>query len=269
MTQIHPTAVISPKAELADNVLVGAHSVIDDDVTVGPGCEISSGVRLHSGVRLGADVRVFHGAALGGEPQDLKFGGEPTQVIVGDRTVIREFVTLNRATAATGRTVVGANCMLMAYAHVAHDCVLGDNVLLANSVNLAGHVHVEDFAIIGGMVPVHQFVRIGCHCMVGGGWRVPKDVPPYIIAAGQPLSYYGLNSIGLRRRGFSDETRAAIKRAYFHLFQSDLNVKQAVEQIEAEGSGTEEVRHILDFVARSKRGLIPRRRGAPREDEAA
>lgn len=267
MTNIHTSACVSAKAELGDGVSVGPYSVIDADVVIGAGCEISSGVRIHSGVQLGTGVRVFHGAALGGEPQDLKFGGEPTQLLIGDQTVIREFVTVSRGTTSTGRTTIGRHCMLMAYAHVAHDCVLGDNVLLANSVNLAGHVQIEDFAIIGGMVPVHQFVRIGAHCMVGGGWRVPKDVPPYIIAAGQPLSYHGLNAIGLRRRGFSNEVRAAIKRAYFHLYQSDLNVRQAVEQITAEPPVSDEVQHILDFIAISKRGLIPRRRRAQRGDD--
>jgi UDP-N-acetylglucosamine acyltransferase len=257
MTNIHPTAAISDGAILADDVTIGPYTVIEDDVTIGEGCEISSSVHLHSGVRLGTKVRVFHGAALGGEPQDLKFTGEKSELHVGDGTVIREFVTLNRGTAATGKTTVGKNCLLMAYVHVAHDCIVGDHVIFANAVNLAGHVEVEDHVIVGGLVPVHQFVRIGRHCMIGGGLRVPKDVPPYILAGGQPLRYYGLNAVGLRRRGFSPEVRNALKKAYQLLFQSDLNAAQAVERIRQEFGGVEEVRHVLEFVARSKRGLLP------------
>ena len=267
MAKIHPSAFVSPRAELADDVRVDAFTVVEDDVKIGAGCEISSSVHLHAGVRLAQGVRVFHGAAIGGEPQDLKFGGEKTEVFIGDNTVIREFVTVSRGTKASGKTTIGRDCLLMAYSHVAHDCVIGNNVILVNSVNLAGHVEVEDFAIIGGIVPVHQFVRIGCHCMIGGGLRVPKDVPPYIMAGGQPLRYYGLNSVGLRRRGFSTETRQSIKKAYHFLFQSELNTMQAIEKIEAELSSVPEVRHILDFVSKSKRGLLPGHRMASREEE--
>ena len=223
----------------------------------------------HAGARLGAGVRVFHGAALGGEPQDLKFGGERTELFIGDKTVIREFVTVSRGTNATKMTTIGSNCLLMAYAHVAHDCVIGDNVILVNSVNLAGHVEVEDYAILGGVLPVHQFVRIGRHCMVGGGLRVPKDVPPYILAGGQPLRYFGLNAVGLRRRGFSTETRMALKKAYGILFQSRLNISAAVDRIQAELGGVPEVQHVLEFVAKSKRGLLPgNRQTASSEEEA-
>jgi UDP-N-acetylglucosamine acyltransferase len=257
MKDIHPTAVVSTRAEIADGVEIGPFTVVDEDVVIAEGCRVSSSVRLHSGVRLARNVRVFHGAALGGEPQDLKFAGEKSLLLVGENTVIREFVTLSRGTKATGRTVVGRECMLMAYAHVAHDCVIGDHVILANSVNLAGHVEVEDFAIVGGVVPVHQFVRIGRHSMIGGGLRVPKDVPPYILAGGAPLRYFGINAVGLRRRGFDVETRSAIKRAYQILFQSGLNKGQAVDCIRAELGTVEEVRIILDFVAKSRRGLLP------------
>lgn len=257
MANIHSSAVVSPKAELASDVRVGAFTVVDDDVQIAAGCEISTGVRIHAGTRLGAGVRIFHGAALGGEPQDLKFGGERTELFIGEGTVIREFCTLNRGTKATGKTAIGKHCLLMAYTHVAHDCSIGDNVILANSVNLAGHVEIEDFAILGGMVPVHQFVRIGRHCMIGGGWRVPKDVPPYILAGGQPLRYFGLNSVGLRRRGFSTESRQMLKHGYRLLFQSKLNTKQAMERIRTECGEREEIGHILEFVAKSKRGLLP------------
>lgn len=267
MKNIHPTAVVSPRSEIADSVEIGPFTVVDDDVVIGEGCCLSSSVRLHSGVRLARGVRVFHGAALGGEPQDLKFTGEKSLLLVGENTVIREFVTLSRGTKATGRTVIGRDCMLMAYSHVAHDCTIGDYVILANSVNMAGHVEVEDYAIIGGIVPIHQFVRIGRHAMIGGGLRVPKDVPPYIMAAGAPLRYFGINAIGLRRRGFSAEARAAIKQAYRILFQSSLNTSQAVERIRSELGAVEEVRIILEFIAKSRRGLLPGNRALSAEVE--
>ena len=267
MAKIHSAAIVSPRAELADDVVVDAFAVIDDDVRIGEGSRISSCVRIHDGVRLGTRVKIGHGTALGGEPQDLKFGGEKTEVFIGENTVIREFCTINRGTKATLKTTIGKNCLLMAYSHVAHDCVIGDNVIMANAVNLAGHVEVEDFAIIGGIVPVHQFVRIGKHCMIGGGLRVPKDVPPYIMAGGQPLRYYGLNSVGLRRRGFSTETRAALKKAYRVLFQSELNTMQAVQRIEQEFGSVPEVIQIIEFVKKSKRGLLPGHRMASREQE--
>lgn len=266
MSKIHPTAIISAKADVAADASVGPFTVIDEGVKIGPGCEIMSSVRIHSGTTLGQRVRIFHGVALGGEPQDLKFGGERTELRIGDETVIREFCTLNRGTKTTGKTTVGKQCLLMAYSHIAHDCTLGDNVILANAVNLAGHVEVEDFAIIGGMVPVHQFVRIGRHCMIGGGWRVPKDVPPYILAGGQPLRYFGLNSVGLRRRGFATETRQLLKHAYRLLFQSKLNTKQAMERIRSECGERDEILNILDFVAGSKRGLLPGNRMLAQEE---
>jgi UDP-N-acetylglucosamine acyltransferase len=267
MTNIHPTAVVSSRAEIADDVTIEPYSVIEDDVKLDEGCRIGTNVIIHSGSRLAKGVRVFHGAAIAGEPQDLKFGGEKTELFIGENTVIREFVTLSRGTRATGKTVIGKNCLLMAYAHVAHDCVIGDNVILVNCVEIAGHVTVEDYAIIGGVVPVHQFVHIGQHCMIGGGLRVPKDVPPYILAGGQPLRYFGLNSVGLKRRGFSAETRSALKKAYQILFQSDLNRAQAVERIGQEFGEIPEVQNVLEFISKSKRGLLPGNRIVGTEDE--
>lgn len=269
MAKIHPTAVVSSRAEVADDAVIGPYTVVDDDVIIGPGCDISSSCRLHSGVRLGSGVRVFHSAALGGEPQDLKFGGEKTELFIGDNTVIREFVTVSRGTAATKKTVIGSNCLLMAYAHVAHDCIVGNNVILVNSVHLAGHVEIEDFAILGGVLPVHQFVRIGRHAMVGGGLRVPKDIPPYILAGGQPMRYFGLNAVGLRRRGFATETRSNLKRAYQILFQSGLNTSTAVERIRNEFGHVPEVQHVLEFIAKTKRGLLPGNRQAATNSEEA
>ncbi|MBU0507264.1 acyl-ACP--UDP-N-acetylglucosamine O-acyltransferase [bacterium] len=267
MANIHATAIVSARAQIATDVEIGPYSVIDDGVVIGSGCRIAAGVRLHSGVHLEEGVQIYHAAAIGGEPQDLKFGGEETTVSVGSHTVIREFVTVSRGTKATGRTIIGKDCMLMAYAHVAHDCVLGDNIILANSVNIAGHVEIEDYAIIGGVVPIHQFVHIGRHSMIGGGFRVPKDVPPYILAAGYPLRYCGLNVVGLRRRGFSTEARANLKRAYQWLFSSRIPMSQAVERIRTEMADCEEIRILLEFIARSKRGLLPGRSFAGGDEE--
>lgn len=257
MPNIHPTAIISPGASIAEDVQIDAFTIIEEDVSIGPGCKINSCVRINSGTHLGSEVKIAHGVVLGSEPQDLKFEGEKTQLFIGDRTKIHEFCMLSRGTSARGETRVGKDCFLMAYAHVAHDCLLGDNIILANAVNMAGHVEIEDHAIVGGVVPIHQFVRIGCHSMVGGGFRVPKDVPPYILAGGDPLSFNGLNSVGLKRRGFSNEARKALRLAYRILYRSQLNVQEALIRIEAECEQTEEVRHLLTFIRKSERGIIP------------
>ncbi|MBT8488146.1 MAG: acyl-ACP--UDP-N-acetylglucosamine O-acyltransferase, partial [Gemmatimonadetes bacterium] len=194
-------------------------------------------------------------AVLGTDPQDLKYQGERAPLEIGDRTVIREFATLNRGTAASGRTIVGSDCLLMAYSHVAHDCVLGNHVILANAVNMAGHVIIEDWVIVGGLTPIHQFVRIGAHAFVGGGSRVAQDVPPYCRAAGNPPKLYGLNSVGLERRGLSQEVRSALKKAYRMLFQGDVNLTQALERAESEVNSTPEVRHLIQFIRASERGI--------------
>jgi UDP-N-acetylglucosamine acyltransferase len=256
MLEIHPTAIIDPRASIADDVQIEAYTIIEDDVVINSGCRIASCVRIKAGTRLGNGVIIAHSAVLGSHPQDLKFKGEKTYLHVGDRTSIREYCTLNRGTGEGGQTRVGKDCMLMTYVHVAHDCLLGDNIILANAVNMAGHVIIEDFAVVGGVVPIHQFVRIGCHSMIGGGFRVPQDVPPYILAAGEPLAFNGLNSVGLRRRGFPSETRNALRRAYRLLYRSRLSVPQALERIEAECEQTLEVRHVVEFVRGSKRGII-------------
>ncbi|MFH1011291.1 MAG: acyl-ACP--UDP-N-acetylglucosamine O-acyltransferase [bacterium] len=262
---IHPTAIVSPKASIADDVRIEAYAVIEEDVVIGSGCRIGSCVRIQSGTRLGEGVQIAHGAVLGGTPQDFKFKGEKSFLCVGDQTDIREFCLLSRGTGENGETRIGKHCMLMAYVHVAHNCLLGDNIVLANAVNMAGHVTIEDFAIIGGVVPIHQFVRIGCHSMIGGGFRVPKDVPAYILAGSEPLIFRGLNSVGLRRRGFSGETRRALQQAYRILYRSGLNVSQALERIEAECEQTPEVRHTVAFIRGSKRGIIPGLRGKRHE----
>jgi len=254
--KIHPTAIIDPRAELHEGVEVGPYAIIQDDVIVGPRCVIGPHALLASGARLAANVKIGKSAVISEAPQDLKFKGEPSVVEIGENTVIREFATIHRGTVATGRTVVGPDCFLMAYSHVAHDCVLEGKNILANAVNLAGHVHLEEQVTIGGVVPVHQFVRIGRHSFIGGGYRVPKDVPPYILAGNEPLRYCGLNAVGLKRRGFSSATMAAIKRAYTLIYNSNLNVSQALARIREEVELTPEVLYVLEFIEKSERGII-------------
>ena len=254
-SQIHPTAVIDESAELASDVVVGAYTVIGPNVRVGAGTTIGPHVHIVRDTTIGENCAVHHGAAVGGDPQDLKYAGERTDLVIGDRTIIREFVTLSRGTPAHWRTQIGSDCLLMAYAHVAHDCVIGDHVILANAVNMGGHVTIENWAIVGGMTAIHQFVKIGAHAFVGGSAAVRKDVAPYVKAAGDPLRLYGLNSVGLQRRGFADETRLSIKRAYRMLFHSSLNISQAVTQARAELPQTPELEHFLAFIEASERGV--------------
>jgi len=256
MSDIHPSAIVSPKAELGANVSVGPYSIIEDDVTIGDGAVVASNALIASGARIGQNVKIHHGAVIATQPQDLKFGGEKSTAVIGDGTVIREYATINRGTVARGETTVGKDCLLMAYSHVAHDCLLGDNVIMANSVNLAGHIEIGDFAILGGVLPVHQFVKIGAHAMIGGGFRVQQDVCPYALVAGYPLRVVGLNSIGLKRRGFKSDVLRTLEKTFKLLFFSDLNTTQALERIQSEVELTPEVQLIIDFVNKSDRGLI-------------
>jgi UDP-N-acetylglucosamine acyltransferase len=253
---IHSTALVSSKSEIGKNVKIGPYTVVEDDVIIGDGCEISSSALIASGTRLGKNCRVFHGAVLGSIPQDLKFGGEITTLEVGDNTTIREFATLNRGTEDKWKTVIGKNCLLMSYSHIAHDCCLGNNVIIANAVNMAGHVEIDDFVGIGGLSPVHQFVRIGKHAFIGGASKVSKDVPPFVLAMGEPFRYAGLNRVGLTRRGFSEATLSTIKDAYRILFQSNLNIKVALKRINDEIDPIEEILDILKFFQDSDRGII-------------
>lgn len=256
MPTIHPTALVDARSDIAENVTIGPFAIVEANVQIGAGCEIRPYVHLAAGTRLGQNCRVFTGAVIGTVPQDLKFGGEETTVHIGDRTTIREYATINRGTKDHWETRVGSDCLIMSYAHIAHDCVIGNHCILANAVNLAGHVVIEDWASIGGMVPIHQFVRIGRHSFVGGGYRVAKDVPPYILAVNEPLTYAGLNSIGLRRRGFTEDQLLALKRAYKIIFKSNMNVSQAVQHLRAVGELTEEVKTVLEFIEKSERGII-------------
>lgn len=259
-TSIDNLALVSPKAQLGDNVSVGPFAVVEADVVIGTGTSIGSHALIANGSRIGRECRIHHGAVLGTVPQDLKFRGETTTLEVGDHTTIREYATLNRGTNDRWKTTVGNHCFIMAYAHVAHDCSIGNHVILANSVNMAGHVVIEDYVVIGGLVPIHQFVHIGRHAMIGGGFRVPKDVPPYILAGGEPLSFQGLNLVGLKRRNFSQGALDSLQKVYQLLYGSQLNVSQAIEKIRKEVPENDEVRAVLDFIQRSKRGIIWARR---------
>ncbi len=252
----HPTAIISNKARIGANVTIGPLTIIEDDVEIGEGCVIDSHVSIKSGARIGAGVKIYHGAAVCGQPQDLKFAGEKTELIVGDNTVIREFVTLNRGTEAYGKTEIGKRCLFMAYSHAAHDCIIGDNVILANSVQMGGHVEIGDFAIVGGATVIHQFSHIGEHAMIGGGFRVTQDILPFSMVAGYPLRCLGLNATGLRRRGFSDETIAELKKMFRYLMSKKMNTSQALEKINFEVQKIPEVERVLDFFKKSERGVI-------------
>jgi UDP-N-acetylglucosamine acyltransferase len=251
-----PLAYVHPEAKVADNVVIEPFVSIDKDVVIGEGTRIGSSVTIMPGVRIGKNCRIFPGAVIGAEPQDLKFKGEYSIVEIGDNTTIREYVTINRGTSAKGKTVVGSNCLLMAYVHVAHDCVVGNNVILVNSTQLAGEVVIDDFAILGGMSAVHQFVHVGSHVMISGGSLVRKDVPPFIKAGREPLAYVGINSIGLRRRNFSNEKIREVQEIYRYIYQKGLNISQAVEIIEAEMPASTERDEVLLFIKDSKRGII-------------
>lgn len=257
MSDIHPTAIVSKKAKIGNNVTISPFAIINDDVEIGDGSFIGPHVVVYDGARIGKNVKIYQGASIAHRPQDLKFKDEVTYLEIGDETVIHEFATLHRGTTATGVTKIGKKCLLMAYTHVAHDCKIGDNCILANGVQVAGHVEIEDYAIIGGLTPVHQFVKIGKHCMVGGGLRVGKDVPPYIMAAGEPLRYAGLNIVGLRRRGFSNEDIDALKQAYTIFYNSGLNFSQAKDRIMSSSLyENSKVKDVIDFFNKSTRGIL-------------
>ena len=251
-----PLAYVHPEAIIGDNVVIEPFATIYQDVTIGEGTKIGSNVSIMPGVRIGKNCQIFPGAVIGAVPQDLKFKGEYSTVEIGDNTTIREFVTINRGTSAKGKTVVGSNCLLMAYVHVAHDCIVGNNVILVNNTQLAGEVIVDDYAILGGMVAIHQFVHVGSHVMISGGSLVRKDVPPFIKAGREPLSYVGINSIGLRRRNFSNEKIREVQEIYRYIYQKGLNISQAVEIIEAEMPASTERDEVLLFIKDSKRGII-------------
>ena len=251
-----PLAFIHTDSKIARNVVIEPFVTIEKDVEIGSGTWIGSNVTIMEGARIGKNCRIFPGTVISAIPQDLKFEGEKSLTIIGDNCTIRECATINRGTSASGKTIVGNNCLIMAYAHIAHDCVIGDNCVIVNSVALAGHVTIGDYAIIGGLSAIHQFVSVGKHAMVSGGSLVRKDVPPYIKAAREPLSFVGINSIGLRRRGFSDDKIKEIQAIFRILFQNNNNNTQALLKIETEINASPERDEIISFVQNSGRGIM-------------
>lgn len=252
---IHATAIIDETALVDPGVAIGPYSIVGPGVTIGPGTRIGPHVLIERDTTIGADCSIHKGAVLGTDPQDLKYDGEPTRLEIGDRTVIREYATLNRGTSALGHTSIGEDCLLMAYTHVAHDCQIGNHVILSNSVNMGGHVTIEDWVIVGGGTQIHQFVRIGCHSFVGGASAVRKDVPPFVKASGSPMQLYGLNTVGLQRRGYSEEVRRELKRAYRLFFASSYNTSQALARAREELRALPEIEQFLAFFEESDRGV--------------
>lgn len=253
---IQPLAYIHPQAKIADNVVVEPFAVIHKDVEIGEGTWIGSNVVIMDGARIGKNCRIFPGAVISGIPQDLKFAGEETTAEIGDNTTIRECVTINRGTKDKWKTVVGSNCLIQAYSHIAHDCQIGDYCIFSNSTTLAGHITIGDHVVLAGLVAIHQFVKVGSHSFITGGSLVRKDVPPYVKAAREPLSYVGINSVGLRRRGFSSEQINEIQGIYRVLFVKNNNVTKALDIIEAEFQPTEIRDEIVDFIRNSNRGVM-------------
>ena len=252
---IHPTAIIAPSAVLGDGIEVGPFAYIGDNCVVGDGCVIAMRATLEQNVTLATGVRIGIGSVIGGDPQDLKYKGEQTTVDIGENTVIREYATINRGTTHSMKTTVGSGSFLMSYVHLAHDCQVGNGVIIGNGTQLAGHVSIDDRAIVSGLVAVHQFARIGKHSFVGGCSRVAKDVPPYLKAVGNPVKLYGLNSVGLQRSGFDEAIVRELKRAYRLVFRSELNVSQAMTRARAELQPLPEVTAFLTFIEESERGI--------------
>ena len=251
-----PLANIHPDAKISESAVIEPFATIAADVVIGDRTWIGPNACIWNGARIGNDCKIYPGAQISCDPQDLKYDGEQTTAHIGDRTVIREFVTVSRGTSDRMDTKVGSDCLLMAYAHIAHDCSLGDRCIIGNAVQVAGHVIIDDFAILSGMTAVHQFVHIGAHVMISGGSLVRKDVPPYIKAGREPLSYAGINSVGLRRREFDTQTLSDIQNAFRYIYQSDMNTTKALEKIRSEIRIGKEIEYILDFIEKSERGII-------------
>ena len=253
---IHSTAIIGNKVELGSNVKIGPYTVIEDNVQIGNNSNIKNFVTICKNTIIGEDCEIFHNCSIGEIPQDLKFNGEKTKTIIGNRNKIRESVTINRGTEALGETRVGDDCLLMAYSHVGHDSVIGNNVVMANMATLGGHVILNDWVSLGGGVLVHQFCQLGTQVFIGGGFRVVQDVPPYILAAKEPLKYQGINSIGLKRRGYDQKTRKDIKEIYQIVFGINMNISQAIIEIKNKFKDSNHRNMILNFIKNSKRGII-------------
>ncbi len=252
----HNLSYVHPDAKIGKDVVIDPFVTIHANVEIGDGTHISSNATIMGGARIGKNCTIFPGAVISAIPQDLKFRGEDTTAVIGDNTIIRECATINRGTAAKGKTVVGSNCLVMAYCHIAHDCIVGNNVIMSNATQLAGEVEVDDFAVIGGGTLCHQFCRIGSHVMIQGGALINKDIPPFVKAAREPISFVGINTVGLRRRGFTSEQISEIHEIYRYIYLMDLNVTDAIERIEAELPATPIRDEILRFISNSERGII-------------
>ncbi|MEM6911475.1 MAG: acyl-ACP--UDP-N-acetylglucosamine O-acyltransferase [Verrucomicrobiota bacterium] len=253
---IHPTAIIDPQAELGSGVEIGPYSIIGKGVTVGEGTKIHNHVTLQGPTQIGKENEFFPYGSIGQQTQDLKYEGEPTHLEIGDHNLFREFVTLNRGTAPGSKTRIGSHSHFLAYTHIAHDCVIGDHCIFSNNSTLGGHVLVEDYVILGGFSGIHQFVRIGRHAMTGGVTKLVQDLPPYMIADGNPALIRGINQVGLQRRGFSEKAIKSLRTAYKTIYKKDLNVTQAIETMKAVEPPTEELSHLIDFVESSERGIV-------------
>ena len=253
---IHQLTAVDPRAKIGKNVTVEPFTTIASDVVIGAGTWIGSNVTIMDGARIGKNCKIFPGTVISAIPQDLKFDGEDTQTIIGDNTTLRECVTINRGTKALGYTKVGNDCLIMATSHVAHDCVLGNNVIIANGCGIAGHVEIGDFVVMGGLSAVQQFGKIGKHVMISGGSLIRKDIPPYVKVAREPISYAGINSVGLRRRGFTNDKIFEIQKIYRAIFQMKMNTTQAIEYIEKEMLPTMERDEIITFIQNSPRGIV-------------
>lgn len=254
-SKIHPTAIVSPDAKLSEGVAIGPYSIIGDNVKIGKNTAIAAHVLIEE-AEIGQNCSIYPFTSIGLQPQDIKYKGEQTKVKIGDNNTIREYITIHRASVGgDGVTKMGNNNFLMAYVHVAHDCNIGNHVIMANATTLAGHVVVEDFVFIGGLVAVHQFARIGAYSMIGGFSAIPQDIPPYTTAAGERAKLYGLNTIGLKRRNFSDATISDLKKAYKILFRSKLTLKEAMDKTKHDLSHSEEVKKLLEFIEKNKRGI--------------
>ncbi len=253
---IHQLASVHPNAKIGNNVTIDAFVSVEEDVVIGDGTHIHSNATIMNGARIGKNCKIFPGAVIAGIPQDLKFKGEVTTAEIGDNTMVRECATVNRGTASRGKTVVGDSCLLMAYSHVAHDCILGNHIIVGNSTQLAGEVEIDDWAIVSGGTLVHQFTRIGSHVMIQGGSRVSKDIPPFVTAGREPVSYCGINSIGLRRRGYNNDEIREIQDIFRYLYLSGLNTTNAIEKIEEELPATKYREHIVGFIKQSERGIL-------------
>ena len=252
---VHPTAIVSNQITVGNNVTIGPFTIIEEDVEIGNNVEIRSSAYIAAGTRIADNCRIHSGVVIGTEPQDLKFKGERTYVYIGENTVLREFVTVNRATMSTTKTIVGSNCLIMTYCHIAHDCRIGNNVIMANATQLAGHVSIEDWATIGGLVGIHQFSKIGCHSMIGAHVKVAKDIPPYVLIAREPARIEGINKIGLKRKGFSNELIKEIENFYDLILFSGFNNREGIAKYLEREIIPDEVKHCIDFIQDSTRGI--------------